>query len=309
MRLSGFIHAQQYPFLHASAVSYIFAFDMNSATKLLLAKTDAEIWRRGVAYLDRGLVHLDIRDDKAVVATVQGTKSYRVSMTLIPRGIKPKCDCPYFTKNGRICKHLVAVAIAWDESRGIPRPKQTDVSYATKPQRLSHGEINRLFSDSLNANLELVRVLPEKTAFSGRGRPHSQLPDIPRLCTDDCEPLTLKEIRGCFSEIKRWARRKTFDPYFCSGEMVAAFCEVLRIVARRLLVTPPSLSAEILVLCQRFNITMMTELIDDSLGLHELAECHLEEMYRLLKNASIPVRDSTQIESLLKEYEELRGEY
>jgi len=212
------------PFLCTPVISYIFSVRMNFVAKMLLAKTNAEIWSRGVAYLDRKLIHLDMYDDKAAIATVRGTRAYKVFLALLPRGVKPNCECPYFRKNGRICKHLVAVAIAWDESRGIRRPEQSIVDLSAEPQRLSRGELNRLFSGPLHANLGMVRVLPEKTAFDGRGRPHSQLPEMPRLSTDEHEPLTLKAVRGCFSETRMWSRRKTFDPYFCSGEMVAAFC-------------------------------------------------------------------------------------
>ena len=277
---------------------------------MLLVKTDTEIWRRGVDYVDRELVCRDIQDDDSVIATVKGTQPYRVSLSFTPRGISQKCDCPYFTKNGYICKHIVAVAIVWDESRGILRPDQSAVENCTaQSPRVSRSEIKRLFSDPLNADLHMVRVLPEETAFGGRGRSHSQLPDTPQISPDEQEPLTLKEIRGCFSEMKRWSRRKTFDPYFCSGEMVAAFCEVLRIIAERLPVTPPFLSAEILVACQQLNYTLMTELIDDSLGMHVLSESHLDSIYDILCNTTAAVPDSKQFESLLKRYEQLRGQY
>jgi len=45
-----------------------------------------------------------------VVATVQGTESYRVLLTWSAAGLTGECSCP-FGQEGEFCKHCVAVGL------------------------------------------------------------------------------------------------------------------------------------------------------------------------------------------------------
>lgn len=287
-----------------------YLFIMKSATKILLAKTPREIWHRGESYADKGVVNINQDNDQEIRAVVSGTEDYQVVIESTANRVNLSCDCPYFTKNRDICKHIVATAIIWDEKRGISRPNQDLVEKGTVPPPAFSGrDIAKLFEKPLEADLDKLRILPEVTALGGHVRSHSHLPKVPRVALDESQPLSQKEMQRCYSEIKRWSQRKAYDPYFCSGEMVAAFCEMLRIVKRRLSVTPALVAAEILLRAQEFHHTLITALIDDSQGLHRFSEAHLEDIYYYLRNLSVPSRDREQFEQLLQQFEGHRGIY
>jgi len=283
---------------------------MKSATKMLLNRTHQEIWHRGESYADKDLVGIVNDTDKKVQAVVKGTKEYDIILRFSPRKILINCTCPYFKKNGHICKHIVAVAIVWDEKRGISRPSLDVVERGTvPPSGFSRKDINRLFSKPLKADLDELRILPEVTALGGYVRPHSKLPKEPKIISDASNPLTTKELQNCYSQIKKWSHRQAYDPYFCSGEMVAAFCAMLRIIRKRLPVTPALVAVELLLSIQQFNITLVTELVDDSQGLHRFSEAHLDDIYDYLKTLSIDKGEQNQFEAFLTQFEEIRGVY
>lgn len=283
---------------------------MNSAAKMLLDKTGQDIWHRGEKYADKGVVTFSALNEKSVEAFVKGTKNYTVSLKIISRKIKIKCDCPYFAKNRYICKHIVATAIVWDEKRGFQRPTQLAVDTQSALSPSAHGrEIDSLFKNPVIANLDLIRTLPEKTALGGYVRPHSKLPEIPKIISDANIPLTQKDIQKCFSEIKRWSQRKVYDPYFCSGEMIAAFCETLKMVKGRIPSTSLLIIAKILLKAQQFNRILVTELIDDSLGLHQFSESYLDDIYNQIKFLSSSFEDQEKLENLLEQFKINRGIY
>jgi len=277
---------------------------MISATKILLNRTQQEIWRRGESYADKGLVSIVDATDKMVRAVVKGNKEYDVKLGLSAGKVLINCSCPYFTKNGHICKHIVAAAIIWDEKRNIKRPNHSLVERVSiPPSTLSRQNVNALFKNPLKADLDQLRILPEETALGGYVRRHSRLPKIPKIGLEEGQALTQQEIRKCYSEIKRWTQRKAYDPYFCSGEMVAAFCELLRIIKSRLAATTPLVAAEILLNAQKFNRTLVTKLIDDGQGLHEFSEAYLKDIYHYLRGFSITADEKDQFVQFLQQFE------
>ncbi|MFZ5801068.1 MAG: CRISPR-associated endonuclease Cas3'' [Candidatus Omnitrophota bacterium] len=254
---------------------------MNSACNLLLKKTASEVWFRGEQYAEAGKVAFIRSDEKYVGATVSGTQEYRVHLAFAGSGISKKCDCPYSrgsTSQHAACKHMVAVAVLWDEARGILRPSREAVKAETiPPPAVSRAQINALYATPLNADLQLLRIaVDERGRWS---RPHSRLPDKPDFMLSPRAPLDRKEIRHAFSMMRSWTRRGAYDPYFCAGEMVAAFCEVLRVAKNRLASSSALSAAQVLREAQGFNRRLMTELIDDSDGLHAFTEAHLEDFY------------------------------
>ncbi|MBI3775302.1 MAG: SWIM zinc finger family protein [Gammaproteobacteria bacterium] len=281
-----------------------------SAAQAMLNKTAREVWRRGGAYADSGKVSVAKWDDRGIEATVAGTAPYQVSLRHSGSGFTRRCDCPYDggTSSGRaICKHLVAVALAWDALRGIPRPTATEVEQVTiPPPEISRRQINALFADPLHADLELLRIYAEAGKWS---RPHSQLPKMPPIKVEASRPLSVKEITRVFETMRRWADRTTFDPYFCAGEMMAAFCEVLRVIRARITATPTPVAAEALIIAQRFHRTLVLELIDDSDGLHEFGEAHLDDLFAMIKDRAVPLDQRAIVRKRLAAFEAGRGDY
>jgi hypothetical protein len=283
---------------------------MKSATRLLLNKTYQEIWHRGEAYADSQKVVIETHDEKEIYAYVQGTELYKIHIRFYGSGTSLKCDCPYFAKNKTVCKHIVAVAIIWDERRGVPRPADHEVEYGTiQPRALSRRDVEHLFENPLEADLEELRILSEETALGGYIRPHSRLPIMPKMITDENRPLERKELKKCYSEMVKWTRRKAYDLYFCSGEMMAAFCEVLRIVKSRLAATHPLVAADILLDALKFDKTLVMELIDDSQGIHEFSWAHLRDIYEYLLECPVADADKEKFDEILCEFEDHSEEF
>lgn len=182
-------------------------------------------------------------------------------------------------------------------------------TYTIAPPAISGREIDEMFDQPLKADLEKLRILADETALGGRPRPHSRLPNMPPFNTNLNKPLTIPEIKTAFAEIASWSRRRSYDSYFCSGEMVAAFCEVSRLIKKRLTVTEPVTTAEILLLAQKFHYRLIVELIDDSNGLHEFTETHLNDIYQSIRSTNLKNDEKNQVDKLLAGFDKHRNDY
>lgn len=172
---------------------------ISSATHSLLYRTFQETWHRGERYANDDTVNILFQSDKMATARVRGTQSYLVELEFKGSGLHRSCTCPV----PDFCKHMVAVAIIWDEQRGMTRPSDHDiVTTAIPPPLVSTSDIRRAYDDPLHADLDVLRL-----ASSGSGRwsrPHAHLPIKPTaLRSTEDEPITLKEVTKCCSEI-RW---------------------------------------------------------------------------------------------------------
>lgn len=284
---------------------------MQSACSLLMKKVGREIWRRGELYAIEGTVDIIDHDDFEVVADVSGTHLYAVGVKFAANGISQRCSCPFYTDQGYVCKHIVAVAIVWDGLRGVSPHDSHRVDLETvPPPRVTGRDITAMHRKPLTADLEKLRILADETALGGRGRPHSELPNMPKkLITGADVPLSAGEIRACLTEIRSWSRRKSFDPYFCAGEMVAALCELLRVIASRLPVSNKAEAVQILLNLQKFNREMVMEMIDDSQANRAFTEAHLDDLHNRLKGIDRDDPDYELVHRQLKVYERGRGEY
>ena len=283
---------------------------MISAARAMLSKTVCEIWSRGEVYMDQGKVSIGRWDHRAIEATVTGTSPYEVSLRHSGSGFTRRCNCPYASgaTSGRvICKHLVAVALVWDALCGIPQPRAEEVEQLTiPPPAISRRQVNALFADPLHADLESLRVY---TDMGNWVRPHSRLPKMPPMKVEASHPLSVREVTRAFGAMQRWAGRTTYDPYFCAGEMMAAFCEVLRVARGRVAMTPPLVVAEALIVAQQFHRTLVMELIDDSDGLHRFGEAHLDDLFAVMNGQSIPRDQRALVQERLETFEKGRGDY
>jgi len=85
-------------------------------TDWLIRRAGESYYRRGLDYFQQGKV-AEFQDlgDKAE-AVVHGTEGYEVYLTLVPDDLEHNCDCP-LGMDEEFCKHCVAVALAWIETR------------------------------------------------------------------------------------------------------------------------------------------------------------------------------------------------
>jgi hypothetical protein len=272
-------------------------------TVALLPRTSQETWKRGERYADQGRVSLTSMDKKSVEATVRGTETYTVTLAWRGSGISKSCTCPVGMRSEARhppCKHMVAAAILWDERKGIQRPSPSEVDIeAISPPLVTRAQVNAMYRDPLHADLDVLRIAADE--FNLSPREHARLPNMPKFNPDSSVPFTEKEAKSAFREIAGWTRRSAYHPWFCAGEMAAAFCDVLRTLFRRLPVTDALIAARVLKEARIFNEKLIMELIDDSEGEHMFTEAHLDEFYRLLKE-----REAPEVEQILQSFEEHR---
>ncbi len=81
----------------------------------LTALFDSRIRARGEAYFWRGHVRVRLGSDREVEASVQGSRTYEVSLVWKEKGVlSVNCECEYFQSAGP-CKHLWATILNADE--------------------------------------------------------------------------------------------------------------------------------------------------------------------------------------------------
>lgn len=284
--------------------------ERRSASLAFLDKTFQSMWERGELYLKEGKIILLDFDEKSVRAIAKGTDVYEVSMRFIGENLSRRCSCPY--AESRMpqqppCKHMVGVALLWDKSRGAITPTKEEVETRTvPPPTVTKADINALYRDPLAADLEVLRMAVETSAYV---KAHARLPSTPTALITRDEPVTSKEISRITAEMERWAQKTNFDPYFCAGEMVAAFCECIRELVRRIQPTPAMVLADVLLALQKYNRKLILSLIDDSDGLHEFTEAHLDMFYQKIAEKSAGVGPESSVGQKLDEYVLGRGEY
>ena len=278
-----------------------------SATALLLERTTTFVWKKGEEYERQKKVILKEHDEKYAKAEAYGSSTYQAELQFRGSGISKKCTCPYSNdKPARHppCKHIIAAAILWDEARSIERPTQDVVEgYTIPPPLITRAQLMKAYDDPLNADMEILRLAADEFALSPRV--HARLPNAPKFSDDPQMPIENGEIASAFGEIRSWTNRRHYDMYFCAGEMVAAFCEVMRRIIKRAPNTPAIVLARTLMDCLQFHEDMTIELIDDSEGEYVFGDAHLNALYHHLQSRrDVPPDVRTQYDKLLQEYEE-----
>ena len=232
------------------------ATPLRSASAELLWSCARDLWARGERYADEGRVTVEKNLESEIEASVQGAITYPVRLRYGRKHLNAVCGCP---SREYPCKHMIAAAIVWDESRGLARP---DVSaLPTGSERVSRAAIRAAYRRPLDVDTTLLRKFADSGSWT---RPHSRLPIMPRFDVGSGMPLDLSEFRKACLEIRSWTRRKTYDPYFCAGEMVAAFVHVLRAVRARVPASDRNIAEKIYRLAKSFDHKLGHELIDDS---------------------------------------------
>ncbi len=106
-----------------------------------------EIWQRGYRYFRHNAVLSLQHDDYTITASVQGTAAYPYQVHIVESNNQishTSCTCPYSAKWGWVCKHIVAVLLAWINER--------DASY---PSYYSEGSNKPVKNYSLNNIVQL----------------------------------------------------------------------------------------------------------------------------------------------------------
>jgi uncharacterized Zn finger protein len=81
------------------------------------------VFERGETYRAEGRIHDLSRFGDTVTATVQGSRSYDLTLDLSATAYDPRCSCPY--DGPGVCKHVVAVLL--DLADGLPTDEREPI--------------------------------------------------------------------------------------------------------------------------------------------------------------------------------------
>lgn len=228
---------------------------------------------------------------------VKSKKTYDVSLGFSRVGsLKYSCSCPYFLENKKVvCKHIIASALLWDRRRKVPDPDEKTIEDLSIPEpTITRKDINKAYSDPLHADLEMLRRAADEMGWT---RSHARLPLAPKICK---QPLmNYSDVKKAILELRVWSRRYSFDPYFCAGEMVAGFCELIRWVQMSYMNVSLEERVKIAQLLVNYNRELIMETIDDSDGLHEFTEAHLVDFLAKLDEEEMPTLKREVLRTLL----------
>ncbi|MDO8513274.1 MAG: SWIM zinc finger family protein [bacterium] len=267
---------------------------MFSYTRIILDNTELSIYQRGLEYVNKKKVKLTSIINNGCQATASGSRNYEITLGFSRVGSpKYSCSCPYFSEHKKVvCKHIIGTSLAWDRSRSVPDPDEETLEVLCIPEPIfSHKDINEAYNNPLTANLDVIRIAADESGWS---RPHAHLPIKPQVCNHTT--LELTDINKGISELRAWARKYNFDPYFCAGEIMAGFCELIRFTKFKFDTLNLDDKIKATVLLANFHHELIMEKIDDSEGLHEFSETHLYDLVSELTNNQ--KLNQTQIKAL-----------
>lgn len=165
----------------------------DSLAQYILPNVSKEIFERGVDYADSDKVGRVEESDKRLTAVVAGSKLYEVEFRRGPKYIKAYCSCPYAQSNDDYCKHIVAVAVARDETVGMSLPNEIDIEQNTLEIDRGFGKrIDAMFKNPLEADLEL---LARASDYGSWVRPHAHIAVKSMIIQSSDTPLSLAEVK------------------------------------------------------------------------------------------------------------------
>jgi hypothetical protein len=273
-----------------------------SACERLLKRATQKVWHRGEAYADEVRIQVVEMDAKAIKAIAKGTDEYKVGLRMATKNVQTACNCPFHGPG--VCKHVVATAIIWDEKRGIKRPGERDLMKSCMPEPDTSGRVKlrQMDKNPLDADLNDLRQFYKLAGLWSR--PHAKLPDMPNIDINPKEPLTMREVEKALKQIVKWSSRSAYDYYFCAGEMIAAFCEVIKVVKSRIAVSDIGLVVDILLFAQQFHNKDFLQAIDDSEGMRSFSEAYLDDLSKAIQAAKVG-----DLKAKLDEFERNKGNY
>ena len=274
---------------------------------MLLPITYEEVWLRGESCAEKGSVRIREYSETKADGLAMGREPYKVKLQFVGGKLMRICDCPYV--GGEVCKHMVALALLWDAERGIEKPSRDDIEEnAITPPLVSIAKIQAQYKTPLTADLDVIRIAASESG--SRSHAHTRFPNTPPIETKERIPVTKEEIERVFREIVRWTKRKSYDRYYCAGEMVAAFCELVRVVRLRGPITRALELAHILVAAQKFEHRLIDELIDNKDGLNIFSSAHIDDLavYVTRKSSTLEGKEKDEIEKLLFIFDTERDE-
>lgn len=134
------------------AAHHHLAFVLHRAT---LEAIGGRTYRRGVQYADEGRVKQLEASRRRLRASVRGSRSvpYVVRFWLHQGSLGYACDCPA-AQDGALCKHCIAVAIAWLGTTFKPTQDESDAEDALLEEVVERARRDAGFRARLRVELE-----------------------------------------------------------------------------------------------------------------------------------------------------------
>ena len=246
-----------------------------SLTRYILDNTTEDIFWRGVDYVNKNKVNRIEESEKIISTTIIGSNEYLVEFRQGLKYLKGHCSCPYASMNEDYCKHIVALALAWDEKKGISPPDQKEVEKNCLQINYDFGKkVDQMFSDPLNADLKFLAIASD---YVTSARPHAKIP-IKTTITNAKEELSLRKAQLGLQKIENLTNNRNYDPYFCAGEISAVFCLTLDSIINKLTTVPKGFQIKIIIECTVFYYNQYLQIIDSSDGIHQIPFARLQKM-------------------------------
>lgn len=189
----------------------------------------SEIWRRGYQYFKQGAVLSLAHNNYTITSSVNGTAPYPYQVYIVETDHQishMSCTCPYSSRWGWVCKHIVAVLLTWIEQRDVFLSNNSDqisTSSFDIANNFGFNNINPLinllsswftFSEHVNAYVETINELPElRITLSNNEDKRSAILIVPPEETPDMllKLRTIKDVTFSESIYKiRFSKQKVF---------------------------------------------------------------------------------------------------
>ncbi len=223
---------------------------------------DSKTFQRGDRYWRDGAVGSIIDDRGRVMATVEGTRRYRVELMMRNGGLDFSCTCPVGDE-GEFCKHCVATALACvnGDSPSSSRKRRASVISTTA---LAEG-LARVAKEDL-VNLLVQRAVKDESLRAAVGR---------LIDSASGRPVDTTPYRRMIDRVLRTGNRD----YFESRDLADAMREVIDAIGEAL--TDPASAAAMIPLIEHAVVKSekLLTLTDDSDGeisdaIHGMADLH-----------------------------------
>lgn len=268
----------------------------DSLSHYILDNTTKDIYWRGVDYAGKGRVKKLSELDKKLSATVVGSKQYNVEFRQGPKYIKGHCNCPYASSNDDYCKHIVALAVAWDVQRQKKLPTEKEIQETCIEIDYGFGsKIEKMYSDPLGADLNLLAAASD---YGSWVRPHAKILTKSYI-RDSSEKLTIKEAHFGLGKILFLENRANYDPYFCAGEVSAVLCLTYDAIIKRVEHLSLDEFKEILVECVVFYYNKYLVMIDGSDGVWKIPQARIIKMLRDLEERGLAKKEKRDLGKVL----------
>lgn len=263
-----------------------------SLAEYLLDNTTSDIYYRGLDYMRKGKVRDFNEETKKVKAKIAGTQDYYVEIRRGQIYTEGHCDCPYAQTNSDYCKHVIALAVYYDELRKVLLPTPKDVKKKSMEVDHSFGsKIDEMFKDPMNADLELLATASDYASWV---RPHARIVLTSALKIAG-NKLTKFDVRKAFSKIRSLGNKYKYDPYFCAGELSAVSCLTLDEILKNLGELDEKELVEVFIESVVFYYNTYLAMIDGSDGIWQIPQARIIKMFEILKSR---VNDDEKIEDI-----------